>query len=371
MMTDNDMRDLPVGEDAIQPDIAIPPGEFLAEVLEDLGMTQTELAHRLGRPVQAINEIIKGTKAITAETALQLEQVLDTPAHIWLNLERDYRLTLARIAAKDQLQQELELLPQFPYNELAKLGWVPQAREAIDKVRALLRFFAIASFSNLPDVQTAAFRRSDKMEASPYALAAWLRCGQLRAASVETADFSVTALRAALPAIRALTREAPQSFLPKLSAILAECGIALVLVPHLPKTYAHGATFWLGSKAVVQMSIRGKYSDIFWFSLMHELGHLVLHGKKVFIETDAETDPTELEKEAEADRFAANTLIPKLPYQAFIRQKPVSGQGVARFAEDIGVTAAIVVGRLHHDGVIPRSHLNHLREKYEWTRPEA
>ena len=79
-------------------DMPIPPGEFLREHLDETGMSQAELARRLGRPRQAVNEIIRGKKAITAETALQLERVLSTPAHIWLGLELEYRLVLARNA---------------------------------------------------------------------------------------------------------------------------------------------------------------------------------------------------------------------------------------------------------------------------------
>lgn len=82
-------------------DMPIPPGEFLREHLEESGMSQTELARRLGRPRQAVNEIIRGKKAITAETALQLERVLSTPAHIWLGLELEYRLVLARNALEE------------------------------------------------------------------------------------------------------------------------------------------------------------------------------------------------------------------------------------------------------------------------------
>ena len=56
-------------------DLPVPPGEYLQEVVDELGVTQADLARRMGRPAQAINEIIKGEKAITPETALQLEQV--------------------------------------------------------------------------------------------------------------------------------------------------------------------------------------------------------------------------------------------------------------------------------------------------------
>ncbi len=79
-------------------DVAIPPGEYLAEEIEERGITQKELARRMGRPLNAINEIINGKKAITAETALQFEQVMpEIPARFWLNLETDYQLTRALI----------------------------------------------------------------------------------------------------------------------------------------------------------------------------------------------------------------------------------------------------------------------------------
>lgn len=97
------------------PDYAIPPGDTLAEVLEDRGMTQAELAKLMGRPRKTINEIIKGKAAITPETALQLERVLDIPASFWCSLEMNYRLDLARIASAQKQEKEStsSLLPKL------------------------------------------------------------------------------------------------------------------------------------------------------------------------------------------------------------------------------------------------------------------
>jgi addiction module HigA family antidote len=58
------------------PDVAIAPGEFLSEEIEARGFSQKELAKRMGRPINTINEIINGKKAITVENALQLEEVM-------------------------------------------------------------------------------------------------------------------------------------------------------------------------------------------------------------------------------------------------------------------------------------------------------
>ncbi len=85
------------------PDVAIPPGEYLAEEIEARGITQKELAKRMKRPLNAINEIINGKKAITAATALQFEEAMpEIPARFWLNLETDYRLIKALLVRRNK-----------------------------------------------------------------------------------------------------------------------------------------------------------------------------------------------------------------------------------------------------------------------------
>ena len=86
--------------DRLWPDVVIPPGETLAEELEARGLTQSQLARTMRRPVQAINEIVRGKKRITGETALQLADALGTSAELWIRLEADYELTRARLARR-------------------------------------------------------------------------------------------------------------------------------------------------------------------------------------------------------------------------------------------------------------------------------
>ncbi len=82
----------------VWPDLAIPPGEVLAEELAARGLTQSQLARQMGRPLQAVNEIVRGKKRITGETALQLAETLGTSADLWMRLESDYELNNARLA---------------------------------------------------------------------------------------------------------------------------------------------------------------------------------------------------------------------------------------------------------------------------------
>ncbi len=79
-----------------EPAQAVSPGEIIAMELEERGWSQRDLAEIMGRPPQAISEIIRGTKQITPETAMELVQVFGTSAEIWMNLEANYRLQITR-----------------------------------------------------------------------------------------------------------------------------------------------------------------------------------------------------------------------------------------------------------------------------------
>ena len=143
----------------------------------------------------------------------------------------------------------------------------------------------------------------------------------------------------------------------------------MAIVEAFPKARANGATRWLSpTKALIQLSLRHKWEDIFWFSFFHEAGHVVLHRKKeVFLETGgrksaAQADPAFKRLEDEADRFASRTLIPT----GFDRRlRRASLEDIEDLAQHIGVAPAIVVGRLQHDGVLPYHQGNHFRGRLE------
>jgi len=151
-------------ERELHSDLPIPPGEYLEEVLEELGMSKAELARRMGRPPTKISPIFKGEKAITPETAMQLEKVVGVPANIWLGLESEYRLALARQAEEEQLAEEIKLLAPFCYAELAKQGVVQQLTSRREKVRELQRFFGVVVPFNQRGVRSVEKRETDSLE---------------------------------------------------------------------------------------------------------------------------------------------------------------------------------------------------------------
>jgi HTH-type transcriptional regulator/antitoxin HigA len=361
---------------AIHSNLAIPPGEYLEEVIGALGMTKDELARRMSRPATKLSPIFKGDKAITPDTALQLEKVVGVPAHIWTGLEAEYRLTLARQQKNEEehrLKSETSMVSKFCYKELVNLDIVAARRKPVEKVLELQRFFGVTSLNLVLEGRRfqAAFRcgKSGKGGRTPEAIAAWLRIGEKASQEMSCAPFDRTRLEKYLKDIRMMTLRDPKEFREPLQKYLAESGIAIVLCPHLPCTKAHGATFWLSKeKAVLMITIRCAWADIFWFSLFHELGHIMLHGRQAVILEDDSEAPEMKKREEEADRFAADILIPPDDYKDFVAKEDFHEENIHAFAHRIGVDSGIVVGRLQNDKRIKREWHNDLRKRYKWAK---
>lgn len=355
-------------ETAFTSDMVIPPGEYLEEVLEDANISQAELARRMGRPPQAINEIIKGEKAITPDTALQLEQVLGVSAQLWSNLEAEFRLILAKQDQLLDIKKEVDFAKCFPYLELSKLNLVETTRDKLKKVVELRKFFGVSLLKNIPTVKEfePAFRQDERTSISHEALAAWLRVGHVIASKRETPSFCKEKLKLAIPKLRKLTNlTKPNQLIKEIEKLLAECGIVLALIPPFPKSYTTGATFWATrSKAVIMMSMRGAWSDIFWFSLFHEIGHILLHDKRVTFLENGEFDPQYQRQESEADIFAQKTLIPLEEYNNFLARRNFSYVAIKCFSDDIGIFPGILTGRLQHDKKLPHT-IHHHRIRYK------
>jgi len=357
-----------------QSDLAIHPGEFLEEVLEDLGMSQKELSNRIGRPTQMINEIIRGKKSITSKTAIELEDVLKVPRHIWMGLESEYQMIQAKNLEMEQIKEETSLLSRFPYADLVKAGLVNSTRNAMEKVEELRAFFLVAKLGQLEHVQVyqPAFRVSDHKTVSHEAIASWLQAGRVMANKVQTETFDKKLLENSLDELKALMnlKDVNES-IKEIKRVLSNCGIAFIMLPHFKGTKVNGATFWLNKKekAVLIMTIRGSCSDIFWFSFFHELGHILLHTQReVFLE-DGYSDPALQKQEDEADSFARDFLINRKDYEYFVEEGNFSKQAVLAFAKEQGIKPSIVVGRLMHEKLVNYNdyRLTPLRDRYKWS----
>jgi len=355
-------------EDLLEPVQPISPGEYLRKELVARNMSQTELARRMGRPGQAINEIINGKKSVTQETALELEHVLGTPASIWLNLESRYQLAVARVAEDERLEGQAAWLDRFPVHEMEHRKWIQPGTTAAERVRLLLRFFGVASFANWNEHQEAlGFRITGNANLDTGALAAWIRRGEMEGRDLATAEYDEPQFRSLLVNARALTRHTPEAGWTRLQRSCAEVGVAAVVVREFPKIGANGVARWLSpQKALIQLNLRYRWADIFWFTFFHEAAHVLMHEpRRIFVELDG--NPSRDPHEADADRLAEEILIPAKDWEPFVLRSEFDSSSVREYADMLGIHPGIVVGRLQHVGLVPwRSNLNALRERLEW-----
>ena len=352
-------------------DMPIPPGEVLAEEIEVRGMTQKELAARLGRPAQVVNEIIRAKKAITPDMAIGLGKVLDIDAQFWTNLESGYRMVLARRREEEALEANVQWLKEYPIGEMVKRGWIEAGKDRRSRLEALLRFLGVASAEPRVYQEAVGFRVTEaaRSRVSLGSLGVWLRKGELEAQDLPTADYDKEAFGRSLVAIKGMMELPPEQFVPAMRSLCAKAGVAFCVVQELPKSGANGAARWLTDrKALIQMSIRNKWADIFWFTFLHEAYHLLEHRRQRRIVIEGlGADPDMVEMEAEADRFARDFLIPPGLWDGFRAEGDFRPASVVEFAKSAGVAPFIVVGRLQRGKALPYSQLTHLKERYEWV----
>lgn len=337
-----------------------PPGDTLAETMEAKGINQPELALRMGRPLKTINEIIKGKAAITPETALQLERVLGVPATFWLERERNYQLELSEIKAAREMMEAKDWVAGFPLKEMKKLGWIDYTDSPVDKVQSLYRFFAVSDKEAFgvyyrEITYETAFRISAKNKKNPYAIAAWLRKGELQAAETEAPAYDAKAFKQVLEKIKRLMASRPEGYFSELERLCLEAGVKVVHTPCLPNAPACGSTRWVQDSPLVQLSNRYARNDIFWFTFFHEAGHILLHGKKdVFIEGMEYTEEG-MEKEKEADEFAMKWTLTHKQEQEILAAAPLTVAAIETFARKFDTLPALIIGRLANRGLIHNS----------------
>ncbi|MFO7897164.1 MAG: ImmA/IrrE family metallo-endopeptidase, partial [Candidatus Cloacimonadales bacterium] len=219
---------------------------------------------------------------------------------------------------------------------------------------------------HIPRLIPGAFRISTSFAASELALATWLRKGELRAQEITTNKYSRAKIKNLVGEIRQLTTKEPEDFIDILIEKCADSGIVLALVPHISKTHINGATKWINSqKVILQLSLRGAYADIFWFSLFHEIGHIYYkHNTK---EVLLEKLDTHSEIEIEADDFARKMLIPDKEYNCFIANNQITKANIISFCAEQNIHPGILVGRLMHEKLIKYSQFSELRDRYSFS----
>lgn len=365
---------MPSAQHVFKPDYALSPGRLLEEVLHHMEISAREVARRCGRSAKLITEIMAGKAVLEPETALQLERVLDIDATIWLNMEAEYRLHLARLRDDTSLAEEITWANSFPTNEIVSRGSMPKPKDKADTVRQLLSFFGVASVKACEEYfssMAVSYRHSPSFDSNKNSLFVWLRMGEIEAEAVQCADYDRNKFIEALSEVRKLTLRPLDEFMPAIKELLTEAGVAFVIVKPLPGVALSGVSRWLTPrKALIQQTMRHLYNDHFWFTLFHEAAHILHHSRKTVFVDGRNIDSVTSQEESEANNWATKFLIDQSALEEFIEDGDFTEQAVRKFAKQQKIAPGIVVGQLQKREEISYNQLTSLKEKYPWNDEE-
>lgn len=351
------------------PDWATHPGEHLAEFIEVRGWSQAEFARLAGMTPKLVSTIISGDNPVTAETAIRLERVTGMKDYIWTRIQAAWDLHQARANELGMLSEVANWCREFPVKELVARGAIPDAgKDPARQLSGLLTFLGIGNpgaFKSLVRGLAVQHRQSRAYATSDAHVVSWLLLGERKARQMDLAPFSEEAFLAAVREIRSMTINAPAEFEPRMKALCRDAGVALIFEKPIPKTCLFGSARWLDdSRAVIQMSLRLKSNDHFWWTFFHEAAHILLHRGRTFVDDQGgEGDGAE----AQADEWAADILVGRRRFDVFKATRPRSAAEVQRFADEVRIHPGIVVGMLQHEGIVAHSHLNGLKARFEWA----
>lgn len=333
------------------------PGQLLTSLLKERGWTKRTLAIVLGIDEATVTRLVSDKRAMSADMALQLEDVFGVEADRILTLQKDYDLQLARIAFRSDPGRAIraQIFGALPIAEMKKRGWLPgvdNVKDVETVEKAVAEFFGTDKVEDIEFLPHAARRTQIALDATPLQLA-WLHRVKAIAADMLVPQYSDASGQALLPRLRPLLGAAEEAR--KVPRLLAEAGIRFVAVEALPGSKIDGACLWLSPAApVIAMSFRFDRIDNFWFVLRHELEHVLQrHGQAkpiLDVDMDGRTDADVVEEERIANAAAAAFAVPPDKLNGFIARKApfFYDRDVLGFAATLGVHPGLVAGQLQY-----------------------
>ncbi|NQV15378.1 ImmA/IrrE family metallo-endopeptidase [bacterium] len=352
-------------DNGFQPNWASAPGDTINDILSKKNVNLNDFASQLGQSISSTQALLEGRVAMTMTTARQLEDILGPSVEFWMSRDDKFRKNAYRISGADQ-----QWLSRLPLRDMIKWEWIPQNLLPSEEFSSCLSFFDISSIEEWDKkystiLTKAAFKTSNTYDSIFAPTVTWLRQGEILSNDLKCDKWDSDGLIAALPHMKALTRDKePSSFIPKLQSLCADNGVAVVIAPTPTGCHASGATRFLNTKkAIIQLSMRYRSDDHFWFAFFHEIGHLLSHVQgNIHLRNSDEIEDI---FEAEANVFAENVLIPE-EYRNQLSRMRKNKYDIVRFAQRVKVSPGIVVGQLQHSGRIRYKDFNSLKRRYRW-----
>lgn len=326
--------------------IAFHPGYYIKEIVDESGLTQEDFAKRLDTTPKNLSILIRGEQSLSIDIAMKLSRMLGTSVTYWLNLQNAYDTLIAEFKSEEELEEEREVFEYLDYKYFRDNFQLPDLPRKIDeqikKVREHLQIATLAVLKK-PDLAVS-FKSSsvDISESNMIKANAMVQIAINETLKIDAPKYDKSKFESAITYALSLTKN-HRDFYPLVRKAFLEAGVVFVILPNLPGSKINGATKKVGDNVMLMVNDRGSYADTFWFTLFHEIGHVMNGDYGIsFLEEKGE-------REELANRYAQDALIPREAYLDFVEKKRFDLPAIQKFANEINRDPGIVLGRLQND----------------------
>jgi addiction module HigA family antidote len=327
--------------------IAFHPGYYIKEIIDDSGLTQEDFAKRLDTTPKNLSYLVRGEQNLSVDIAMKLSRMLGTSINYWLNLQQTYDTLIAEMNYQEEIEKEREVFREIDYSYFRKNFGLPNLpRKTDEQIECLRKFLQVASLTVFKKKDMAVSFRNcgENMNDSNIIKAnIMVQIAINKARKVDAPQYNRNKFKDAAEYALSLTTKHAE-FYPILREEFRETGVIFVVLPNLPGSKTSGATKKIGDNILLMVNDRRMYSDSFWFTLFHEIGHIMNGDYGITFEKETCED--------DADKYAEDKLIPPEAYQEFIRSERINADSIRRFANLIERDPGIILGRLKKDGKV-------------------
>lgn len=344
--------------------IAFHPGYYIKEIIDEIGLTQEDFAKRLDTTPKNLSLLVRGEQRLSIDIAVKLSRMLGSGVNYWLNLQNTYDALIAEFRSDQELEVERRIFEFFDYKYFRENYGLPDLpRKKDEQIRVVRTFLNVSTLAVLAKKDMAvSFRSSaeDLSEASTVKANTMVQIAVNTTLKAEPMQYNKRKFEQAVEYALTLTRDHDE-FYQKIKKAFWDAGVVFVILPNIPGSKTNGATKKIGDKIMLMVNDRRLNSDTFWFTLFHEIGHIINGDYGISFEHETG------DKEDAANKFAEDSLIPPAEYKSFISRQQFGIESIQRFANQIGRDPGIVLGRLQNDEIVRFDDctLQPLRHKYK------
>ncbi|GAB6088501.1 HigA family addiction module antitoxin [Spirochaeta dissipatitropha] len=350
--------------------ITVGPGQYIKDYLEDRDWSQEELAELIDLSPKQLSQIINNKVRITIETARLLGKAFETSAELWLNLDTQYRLSIESDSKKEnETERKLEIIKRMPASEILKKGWFSgdtSAEGYEDLYRSIWSTEPddCSVYDNAGQEYCARQKKGKSEYTSNYTLT-WRKVAGIKSKKIEVPEYDKKKLEEIVSMYSRYTFM--KDGIARLVSDLNEAGIKFFVLSHVSKTYLDGACFLDEGNPAIVFTARHDRVDIFWFTLAHEIAHVLLHlDKKIcdaFLDDIVEHiggDERENEADVKAEEMlrVGEILQKSQPYLNYFSEVKLK-----KIAEELQIEESVILWVLHQKGHVDYRKVNKYKKK--------